>query len=748
MLSQPAKHGYDEAPDPNLVPSYAALREGQIDEACSLARDVLQAAQGVNLRLEANALAFLAHCDRIGHPRLRRASEASRRAAQIFEQLGDARGEARALTTLAHVTMLLGRNDEAVEAALMAVRLCEDEPGAPAVLAHNVLGLAYSWIGDNERADVSLEAAVQIATGCTPPVSAFQPRLNQMWVEASRLHDQRFETGAIGCLTRLEELARECGELQGNGKGHPVMPGLRGMATTIFHASMAVLAAWKGDVQGARSLIDTAVQSLPRFDSWLSSFIHWCTAELAWTQGDLAAAEAALVLMRDTALAVEHEQMACRAQLLLIQVLKLQGNSGAALEEHRALHRREKRIIEEALRSRESLVTWQLGARQGERKLQEVLTASNEARLASRAKTQFLAAASHDLRQPIHSLNVLVAALGLRELDSGSREIVSLLDTVNQTLLKQLDGLLDISKLDAGAVRPDISNERVDLLVLAQHAMLEPVARELGIALELDVPAEVSVMTDATLFMRMLGNLADNALKFTPSGGIVRLSATGNGALACVSVSDTGVGIPQDDHDRVFEEFYQVGGHERDRSRGLGLGLSIVRRLAELLSVDVGITSRVGEGTEVSLRLKEVRSEPGRHAPPQVQRPTQGLTVLVIDDESLVRESMRLLLLELGCSIHLADGTAEAAEIARCARIDVVLSDCRLRDPDTGLAAIQCVLALHPTASAALVTGDTAVDRIRDAQAAGVPLLYKPVTLQDLLSVLQAHQPGIASETH
>lgn len=376
--------------------------------------------------------------------------------------------------------------------------------------------------------------------------------------------------------------------------------------------------------------------------------------------------------------------------------------------------------------------------RHGEQQLTRELTrALEDASEANRAKTQFLAAASHDLRQPIHSMNVLVAALSLRELEPQSREIVGLLGSVNQTLSKQLDTLLDMSKLDAGVVRAELTVQRLDELVRAHHAATEPVARERGLRLELDLQAEPSVLTDAALLGRTLSNLTDNALKFTPAGGRVRLAVRRVGDEAVLEVADDGIGIAAHEQERVFREFYQVGNVERDRLKGLGLGLSIVRRLCLLLDIQLTLRSAPGAGTTVSLRMPLAQAvAPSRGAALASAGTPRGLRVLVVDDEAMVRQSMRLLLTALGCTVHLADGVAAAAVLAAQHELDVVLSDLRLRGGESGLAAIRAVTALQPGAKAALITGDTAPDRIRDAQAAGVPLLYKPVTLADLVGVL------------
>ena len=369
---------FAQTADAALAAAEAALGKGQLQQARQLAQSVLNGAKGADLDLEARALSCLAHCDRIGS-RLRRASEASRRAAQLFEQLGDVHGEANALTTLTHVLMLLGRNEEAVEAALLCVRLCEKQaPQAQTVLAHNCLGLALSWAGDHDRGDASLEMAVQAAQRCVPPISIYQPRLNQVWVEASRLLDERFQTGEMKSLARIHALLAECHRLEASGSGQAVLPGLQSMARTISLASSALVAAWQGEFALAQAKVDEAAGSLSNVMTWLDSFVHWCSAELAWAQQDWARTERELVEMKQLALVVEHEQLACRAHLLLIQVFELQGKHGDAQREYRALRRRERRVVAEGMNSRDSLVSWRLGARQSERHLQQALVASRQ----------------------------------------------------------------------------------------------------------------------------------------------------------------------------------------------------------------------------------------------------------------------------------------------------------------------------------------------------------------------------------
>jgi diguanylate cyclase (GGDEF)-like protein len=382
-----------QKPEAALAAANAALEAGRLQDARDHAQAAVDGARGVDLRLEAQALACLAHCDRIGS-RLRRASTTARRAAQIFEHLGDTEGEAGALITLTHVSMLLGRNEEAVEAALLSVRLCdgsglrgatdddaqpcERPPNPQAVLAHNCLGLAFSWSGDHVRGAASLERAVDRARRCVPPVSVYQPRLNQVFVEASRLLDERYQTGRMGSLDHMEELLQECWQLEREGSGQHPLPGMRSMARVISLASTALLAAWQGRYDAATLAIESATRTLSGGMTWLDCFVRWCVAELSWKRGDWISAERELTEMKEMALAVEHEQLACRAQLLLAQVFELQGKHAEALAEHRALRQRERRVVADGMSSRESLVTWQLGARQSERHLQQALEASRQ----------------------------------------------------------------------------------------------------------------------------------------------------------------------------------------------------------------------------------------------------------------------------------------------------------------------------------------------------------------------------------
>ena len=379
MASRLLRYRPGDHAESSLDSAFAALEHGDVKGARELAQSVLLAARSAGQqRLQANALTCLAHCDRIGQ-RLRRSLDTARRAAQLFETLGDADGEARALTTLAQVGMLLGRIDEAYEAALLVMRLSEIRgPCKSWVLALNTLGLTCSWSGNFERANHYLEAAVDVAGRCEPPVSAFQPRVNQAWVEAARLVEERYQTGCVGDLGRFAWLVGEYRRLDDQRRDRLLMPGLEPMAATLTSTTTALLCAWQGRFAQARDELQMAVRSLSGTTTWLDALVRWGVAELAWAQRDLATAEQALIESKALALTVEHEKFACLAQQLLAQVLEESGKTEAARHEHRELRARERRMVTDGHEGRLALVDWRLSARRHERSLEEALRSAKQ----------------------------------------------------------------------------------------------------------------------------------------------------------------------------------------------------------------------------------------------------------------------------------------------------------------------------------------------------------------------------------
>lgn len=381
----------------------------------------------------------------------------------------------------------------------------------------------------------------------------------------------------------------------------------------------------------------------------------------------------------------------------------------------------------------------------GERELNQKLSAALDRESeANQAKTQFLAAASHDLRQPLHSLNVLVAALAQRPLDERSREIVKLLQTVNEALSSELDGLLEISKLDAGAVEPLLAPVSLSGLLISHAATLAPLAMERGIQLDVQASEGIFANTDMVLVHRIVSNLTSNALKFTPPGGRIRLSVTTDGHSAQLKVQDNGIGIAPEEHGRVFREFYQVSNSERDRSQGLGLGLSIVKRYCDLLGIRVDLESAPGAGTTLTLSMPVVTgmvAKPLHNESLAADGFPEGFTVLLLDDEIQIRDSMRLVFEEWGIRWRAVDTVAAAVEILHQERVDFILSDLRLRGKESGLDVAAALKAMGKSVPMALITGDTAPERIALAQQSGIPLHHKPVAVHTLLALIKSAVP-------
>lgn len=368
-----------ETADDTLRSAFAALDGGNVKDARELAQSVLIAAKSKgDRRLEANALTCLAQCDHIGS-RLRRAADTARRAAHLFESLSDSDGEARALATMSQVSMLLGRTDEAHESAVLSLRLSESQGACEQlVVAHTTLGIVNCWAGNFERAQQSLETAIVVGARCSPPVSSFQPRLNQSWVEAFRLVDERYRTGAMASLERMARTVEAFRRVEQADQGAASMAGLAPTSHTVSCVMTALLAAWQGQVDAARLAMTVAERSLLGTVTWLDALVRWGIAELAWAQRDWATAEMALAEMKSLSLTVEYEQLACTAQQLLIQVLEEQGKSEAVRLAHRGLRERERRLVTESLEGRLAVVDWRLNARRSERSLQEALIASKK----------------------------------------------------------------------------------------------------------------------------------------------------------------------------------------------------------------------------------------------------------------------------------------------------------------------------------------------------------------------------------
>jgi signal transduction histidine kinase/CheY-like chemotaxis protein len=380
--------------------------------------------------------------------------------------------------------------------------------------------------------------------------------------------------------------------------------------------------------------------------------------------------------------------------------------------------------------------------------------ARDRAERANEARTRFFAAASHDLRQPLTALSYSVATVeALAQLQADDKLAIvggslrrSL--TESQTLL---NSLLEVSQLDAGAV--EVQQQALDLgaLVAGVVDALQPQAEDRGLRLQASgLERRWPVRTDEALLRRVLQNLLGNALKFTPPGGLVRVLLQADGDGVAVALIDNGPGIAPELQERVFEEFFQVGNAARNRSQGLGLGLSIVRRLVALLGLRLSLDSEPGRGScfTLHLPLHAVATLPQAHErPPEPSLPAAGqaLRLLVVDDEAPIREALSLLLSSLGWEVRGADGQLEALQQLQGGwQPDALLLDFRLRDGESGLDVLRSLRQQGCQAPAWLVTGETAPQRIQQAREAGLPVLYKPV---DGLALAALVRTAIESKT-
>ncbi|WP_165493215.1 ATP-binding response regulator [Hylemonella gracilis] len=377
-------------------------------------------------------------------------------------------------------------------------------------------------------------------------------------------------------------------------------------------------------------------------------------------------------------------------------------------------------------------------------------TAVAEAAVAD--KSRFLAAASHDLRQPLHALALFVDALK-SSTDTPAREV--LVHNIEQSLAAMdtlFHALLDISKLDAGVVRPVWAPFPVQTLLDDVLLNFSGPAQAQGLRLVVR-PSAAWVRGDRLLCGQMLGNLVSNALRYTRQGGVLvacRRERRGGGWR--IVVRDTGIGIAADQLDEVFKEFVQIGNPERDRRKGLGLGLAIVRRIADLMDLSVHVRSRPGRGSTFGFSLPRAEPE-GLAAPVVPQTPATdppptlaeerltGLLVAVLDDEIQVRDGMQALLRSWGAQVVAAPTCAALiAELnAQSRPPELLVCDYRLQGGASGIEAVQALRdEFNRAIPALLITGDTAPDRLAEAAASGLPLLHKPVQPRAMRRLLAA----------
>lgn len=355
---------------------------------------------------------------------------------------------------------------------------------------------------------------------------------------------------------------------------------------------------------------------------------------------------------------------------------------------------------------------------------------------ANLAKSRFLAAASHDLRQPLHALSLFAGAL-LDESDPLKvKRIAENIGTSITALNLLLNSLLDISKLDAGAVEPKITSFPAQDVFDSLLVEFAPLAAEKQLRLRIRA-TEAILKTDQVLFERIVRNLLANAIRYTERGTVFVGCRRASGSWR-VEVRDSGIGIAQDKHQEIFGEFVQLGNPERDREKGLGLGLAIVSRLGKLLGCAIGLKSVPGRGSAFTVEVPAGYSVVQQasildYAPPEKVR------VLVIDDESSVRGAITAQLDAWKCDTIAAESLADALQKMAAASWtpDIVLCDLRLRGDELGTAVLAHIRQqVNHEVPCVLITGDIAADRLKIVQDSGFPVLHKPVSPSRLRALI------------
>ncbi|RBP02023.1 phospho-acceptor domain-containing protein [Roseiarcus fermentans] len=365
-------------------------------------------------------------------------------------------------------------------------------------------------------------------------------------------------------------------------------------------------------------------------------------------------------------------------------------------------------------------------------RVSELAAARSDAEHAYQAKSRFLAAASHDLRQPVQSLVLLMALVEQQTANPEARSTLVMMRKALDALKSLLTSILDVSRLDAGV---EAQPEPVDLAAMLRRLALEyrPKADEVGLVLRVAAP-DWWATADPALLERAIRNLIDNAIRYTRTGGVLLGLRRRNGRVR-IDVVDTGIGIPRERQADIFEEFVQLNNPGRDPGRGLGLGLAIVARIAKLLGVAVELHSNVGRGSRFSLALPGAEAALATEEGDAAEFEDPGGRVLIIEDNAIVAHSLERVLAGWGYETVTASTGEEALRLAEgeCWRFGAVLTDQHL---GAGLSGVDTAREIVRRSARFLpvlvVSGDTSTEGISMIAASGFQIMHKPIAPEAL----------------
>lgn len=375
----------------------------------------------------------------------------------------------------------------------------------------------------------------------------------------------------------------------------------------------------------------------------------------------------------------------------------------------------------------------------------DLIAAKEAAERANISKTRFLAAASHDVLQPLNAAHLSVSALAELQETAEGQKLVRQIERSLETMDELLRTLLDISKLDAGVVKPEVSEVSLTQLFQSLRSDFQPLADKKKLKLRFR-PSKLTALTDRTLLRRTLQNIISNALRYTQEGGIL-VSVRRRNGFDRIDVWDTGCGIPADKQGKVFEEFYR-GAAVNDAGpsgHGLGLGLAIVQRMADALGYWVSFSSRIGKGTAFHIDMPAgTLFEADTPAPTgELEQPRSyglfGAKVLLVENDRDVLAAMVALLGRWQCVVRTASSTSEALlEVNDTAWLpDIIIADQHLDDGDLGIATIHDVRShLMRQVPALIVTADPSASLTAMARGSGIEMMHKPVKPAEMRALL------------